>query len=130
MHSTHWNVRANTRIAGNRSYEEENSNYLAGSSHEAQVREVFGIAGIEYGRIDYGVCGDKIQVWEINTNPDLNPGAFAGNELTVPALSEAFLVLNARANRPGRATVGASAVASFLRFGRIVFRKARSIVTS
>jgi hypothetical protein len=30
---------------------------------------IFELAGIEYGRIDYGLVGDKIQTWEINDNP-------------------------------------------------------------
>jgi hypothetical protein len=36
-----------------------------------QVRRVFEIAAIDYGRIDYGVLDGQIQVWEINTNPML-----------------------------------------------------------
>lgn len=37
--------------------------------HEATLRKVFDLAGIEYGRIDYGVYDGRVVVWEINTNP-------------------------------------------------------------
>jgi len=33
------------------------------------LRHVFDIAGIEYGRADWGIVAGKIQIYEINTNP-------------------------------------------------------------
>lgn len=41
------------------------------------LRRVFDIAGVEYGRADFGLVGGKPQIYEINTNPDLKirPGA-------------------------------------------------------
>lgn len=41
--------------------------------HAEPLREIFRSAGIDYGRIDYGVLNGKIQVWEINTNPSITP---------------------------------------------------------
>jgi hypothetical protein len=35
------------------------------------ITEVFRRAGVDWGRIDYGFSGGKLQVFEINTNPDL-----------------------------------------------------------
>lgn len=43
--------------------------YLAGNPHESKLREFFGLANIDYGRIDYSLLEGKPQVWEINTNP-------------------------------------------------------------
>ena len=43
--------------------------YVETNPHEAKLREVFQLARIQYGRIDYSFLGDKMQVWEINTNP-------------------------------------------------------------
>lgn len=40
-----------------------------GDAHDAQVRQIFGVLGIDYGRIDYAVVDGRIQVFEINTNP-------------------------------------------------------------
>jgi hypothetical protein len=50
---------------------EEERAYLHENPHEEQIRSVFEIAGINYGRVDYGMLGDSVQVWEINTNPML-----------------------------------------------------------
>ena len=38
--------------------------------HAAEVAAVFRHAGIGWGRIDYGLHRGRIQVFEINTNPD------------------------------------------------------------
>jgi hypothetical protein len=43
--------------------------YLAENPHESRLRAVFDIARIEYGRIDYSMVGERMEVWEINTNP-------------------------------------------------------------
>ena len=57
-------------------------NYLTGNPHEKWIRGVFETAGIEYGRIDYGLketAGEgKKEVWEINLNP-----AYYGSKKTV-----------------------------------------------
>lgn len=45
--------------------------YLEENPHEAALAEVFRIAGIEYGRADYGVVGGRIQVYEVNSNPGI-----------------------------------------------------------
>ena len=39
--------------------------------HAEAVREVFEIARIRYGRIDYGIRDGRLQTWEINTAPVL-----------------------------------------------------------
>jgi len=35
------------------------------------VAQAFDIAGIDYGRVDFGLVGGRVQVYEINTNPDI-----------------------------------------------------------
>jgi len=49
----------------------EQAEYVEGDLHAAWLRETFALAGIGYGRIDYGVKDGVPQVWEINTNPTL-----------------------------------------------------------
>jgi hypothetical protein len=49
----------------------EELEYVEQYYHEARLREIFGITQIDYGRIDYGLLGNSIQVWEINLNPTL-----------------------------------------------------------
>ena len=39
--------------------------------HLPQIKQVYELAQIEYGRIDYGLANGKIQVFEINTHPML-----------------------------------------------------------
>ncbi|MGE0723677.1 MAG: hypothetical protein AB7O45_04850 [Alphaproteobacteria bacterium] len=58
--------------------------------HRATIERAFQIAGVEYGRIDFGVSDGRIQVWEINCNPDL-----AGSTLRIPARAEAIAHANA-----------------------------------
>ena len=56
------------RLSSDAVISEENA-YLDANPHESELREIFELADIEYGRIDYGIKGGRIQVWEINTNP-------------------------------------------------------------
>lgn len=43
------------------------------SHHAKALKAIFAMAGIDYGRIDYTMLDDRIQVFEINTNPTLVP---------------------------------------------------------
>ena len=47
----------------------EELEYVETNPHAEQLREIFALARIDYGRIDYSVIDGRIQVWEINTNP-------------------------------------------------------------
>jgi hypothetical protein len=47
----------------------ERDAYLEANPHREALRRLFGIAGIDYGRADYSMLGESLQVWEINTNP-------------------------------------------------------------
>jgi hypothetical protein len=43
--------------------------YIYDNPHASEIRRIFELANIEYGRIDYGLVGGRIQVYEVNTNP-------------------------------------------------------------
>lgn len=47
----------------------EEEEYVKTNPHESQLREIFRLANIQYGRIDYSMLNGVPQVWEINTNP-------------------------------------------------------------
>ena len=47
----------------------EEERYMDENPHEAWVRSACRIAGVEFGRVDYGIADGQLQVWEINTNP-------------------------------------------------------------
>ncbi|HEY5088138.1 MAG TPA: hypothetical protein VII66_12340 [Gemmatimonadaceae bacterium] len=68
-----WMVKWHHRIF-DRERAELEAHYLRTNPHEAWIREMFSLAGIEYGRIDYGVLGGEPQMWEINLNPTIGRG--------------------------------------------------------
>jgi hypothetical protein len=47
----------------------EEAQYVADNPHAEQIAEIFRLARIDYGRIDYSFKDGAIRVWEINTNP-------------------------------------------------------------
>lgn len=49
---------------------EEEVRFLAENPHADQLRAIARLARIEYGRFDYGLKDGRVQVWELNTNPD------------------------------------------------------------
>jgi len=49
----------------------EEMKYVESNPHADELKRIFALARIEYGRIDYGMLEDAIQVWEINTNPHI-----------------------------------------------------------
>ena len=65
--SRNWHVKQPDRVDPETAREVEF--YIQGNPHAGQIRRIFRRAGIDYGRIDYSMAGDKLQVWEINTNP-------------------------------------------------------------
>ncbi|MEL6261359.1 MAG: hypothetical protein AAFR12_09855 [Cyanobacteria bacterium J06626_6] len=48
---------------------EEEYEYVKTNPHESALREIFQLADIKYGRIDYSLLNGLPQIWEINTNP-------------------------------------------------------------
>jgi hypothetical protein len=49
----------------------EEWDYIRANPHEDVLREAFSVAGIDYGRADYGIVDGRVQIYEINTNPHL-----------------------------------------------------------
>jgi hypothetical protein len=88
----------------------EEREFVETNPHEAWVREVFRVAGVEYGRIDYAILDGRPQAWEINTNPGVwhHPGAdrIAYQELVARRLVAAFEELDRET--VGRAVTGGS----------------------
>jgi hypothetical protein len=80
--------------------------YVQTNPHEEQLREIFALADIQYGRIDYAVFNGGIQTWEINTNPHLIPRVpersprFAALRHGSSALNAAFREIDSSLNPP------------------------------
>lgn len=77
VHDDNWIVKyGKLGVATQELYDEEYS-FVANNTYGAEMRPAFDLAGIDYGRIDFGLVGGKPQVYEINCNPniDLKPKA-------------------------------------------------------
>jgi hypothetical protein len=72
MFARDWAVKALTRTVDEEKRAEERR-YVETNPHAAWIREVFGLARIDYRRIDYGVVGGRPQAYEINTNSTIFP---------------------------------------------------------
>lgn len=54
---------------------EEERAYVLDNPHGTELTEIFRMAGVQYGRIDYAVRDGRIETWEINLNPTIGRGA-------------------------------------------------------
>ena len=71
VHDDQWVVKyGKPAIATPELYEEEYE-IVATSPFADALRSVFDIAGVNYGRVDFGLVGGKPQIYEINSNPDI-----------------------------------------------------------
>ncbi len=70
--SKEWMVKLSQADMSKESFLAEEQAYADEHPHKEQLKEIFQLAGIQYGRIDYGIINGKVQVWEINTNPMLS----------------------------------------------------------
>lgn len=66
-----WYVKG-TRHGMTQADRDELESYISDNPHAEQLRPLFDLAGIDYGRIDYGIIDGRIQTYEINTNPTIN----------------------------------------------------------
>ena len=71
LHNELWMTKVGqTGIAGQELYEEENA-MLRQNPYAEVLRDAFEIAQVNYGRADFGIVDGRIQIFEINTNPDV-----------------------------------------------------------
>ncbi|MEM7701698.1 MAG: hypothetical protein AAF251_07140 [Pseudomonadota bacterium] len=76
--------------------------YAHNQPHKQQIKAIFKRAAIEYGRIDYAVVNDRVQTFEINTNPSVIPFCEIENDPRSPnrhqfvsAFTDALLAIDA-----------------------------------
>jgi hypothetical protein len=53
---------------------QEELEYVSTNPHQQQLLEIFELAQVEYGRIDYAIKDGRVQTWEINLNPTIGRG--------------------------------------------------------
>lgn len=64
--------------------------YVRTNPHAAQLASICSLAGISYGRVDYACVGDRVIVWEINTNPTVMARQVPASEDRVPERRRRF----------------------------------------
>ena len=73
VHDDNWLVKyGKAGLAPAELYEEEYS-FVENNPFGAAMLDVFNIAGIDYGRVDFGLVGGRPQIYEINSNPMVDP---------------------------------------------------------
>jgi len=90
VHEDNWHAKFGTESAWSPQRYSEEETYVTTNPHEREIMRAFEITDIDYGRADYGIVGGKVQVWEINTNPDLP----MGNVKTAPPLRRAATAIS------------------------------------
>jgi len=53
---------------------EEEIEFVKKNPHRDQLAEIFELAQVEYGRIDYAIKNGRVQTWEINLHPTIGRG--------------------------------------------------------
>jgi hypothetical protein len=67
-----WVVKCGETGAGGEEFYEAETRTIGTVPHEESVKRVFEIAGIQYGRVDFGMYRGRPQFYEINTNPQVS----------------------------------------------------------
>jgi hypothetical protein len=84
--SSNW-VQSKPDLISDESVAEESA-FVDGSPHVQALKAAFELAGVDYGRADYGLLPDgRVQIWEINTNPMLMVTPDAIDPRRLPAMS-------------------------------------------
>ena len=73
MHEHNWQVKYGEINSATQALYEEEYEMIRDNKFEKELRQVFELAKIDYGRVDFGLVNGKIQVYEINTNPTVIP---------------------------------------------------------
>lgn len=74
-----WMLKAGTLV--DPPYLAEELAYVQTNPHRDMLAQIFRLARIDYGRIDYAMAGTRLLVWEINTNPNMDSGRNFGGPL-------------------------------------------------
>ncbi len=73
VHDTTWLVKYGRTFDNIEDLYQEELSLLQSNPFADHLKKVFDVAGIEYGRADFGMYRGRIQVYEINTNPQVAP---------------------------------------------------------
>jgi hypothetical protein len=71
VHDNQWIVKYGKGGLADDALYEEDQGFVTDSPFLSLMAQVFDIAGVDYGRVDFGIVGGRPQIYEINTNPDI-----------------------------------------------------------
>lgn len=71
IYAAEWYVKRSTSVIVDERHIAFDMAVMHDNPYADLAREVFAIAGVEYGRIDIGIVGGRPQVYELNFNPDM-----------------------------------------------------------
>lgn len=74
VHEDRWLVKYGKLGSGGEALYREEREMMTGPRFAEEVGRAFEIAGIDYGRADFGLVDGRVQIYEINTNPDIKAG--------------------------------------------------------
>lgn len=72
VHDTKWLVKYGKKGVAPPDLYEEEYRMVAENTYGEEMRRIFDLVGLEYGRADFGLIGGKPVIYEINTNPDVH----------------------------------------------------------
>ena len=84
----HWIAKEGKRGITPPDLEQDEYRIVRDNPYGADLASVFDIAGLDYGRADFGLVGGKVHVYEINSNPEI---IFA-NDHPSPLRQEAYRI--------------------------------------
>lgn len=90
--STNWITKHSDVL--NESIDQEEYDFIQSATAPRDVERAFEIAGLDYGRIDYGLKDGKVQVWEINSNPVVMPEREGLVPQRIPGQAESAIQVN------------------------------------
>ena len=86
VHDTDWIAKDGKMGIGPPEMYEEEYRVVCENPYGSAVARAFDIAGVDYGRIDFGLVGGRVQIYEINVNPHVK----FGREHPVPKRVESY----------------------------------------
>ena len=75
VHERSWLVKYGTRNSATDTLYQEEQEMITSNAFSEQLRRAFDIGRIEYGRADFGLVDGRVQIYEINSNPQTVPPA-------------------------------------------------------
>jgi hypothetical protein len=102
-HGPDWRLKSGDYSPDREALYREEAEALATGPFRAELEQAFRVAGIEYGRADFGLVAGRPQIYEINTNPllDLEPEAKTGGRRQTVDLFWQNLIAALRQIDPG-----------------------------